>query len=75
MQDRLAGWSRLLFKRLGCRDYARFDYRTAADGRVKLLEVNPSPAWCWDGKLALMAGFARMSYPELLWSILKAARL
>ena len=41
---------------------------------MKLLEVNPNPVWCWDGKLALMAGFARMSYPELLWSIPESAR-
>ena len=34
-----------LFTRLGCRDYARFDFRTGADGVIKLLEVNPNPAW------------------------------
>lgn len=66
--------SELLFERLQCRDYARFDFRTAADGRIKLLEVNPNPAWGSDGKLALMAGFDGIPYPELLQQILETAR-
>ena len=64
----------LLFERLQCRDYARFDFRTGADGEIKLMEVNPNPAWGSDGKLALMAGFAGKSYPELLAMILDASR-
>jgi D-alanine-D-alanine ligase len=63
----------ILFERLECRDYARFDFRTGADGQIKLLEVNPNPGWCRDGKLNLMAGFAGMSYPGLLQSIIGAA--
>jgi D-alanine-D-alanine ligase len=38
------------------------------------LEVNPNPAWCWDGKLAMMAGFAGYSYADLLRMILEAAQ-
>ncbi len=70
----LVEWSVRLFERLGCRDYARFDFRTGADGVVRLLEVNPNPAWCWDGKLAYMTGFAGRDYPDLLARILDAAR-
>jgi len=62
-----------LFERLGCRDYARFDFRADADGTIKLLEVNPNPGWCWDGKLNLMAGFAGHGYTDLLNMILTAA--
>lgn len=62
-----------LFERLGCRDYARFDFRADASGVVKLLEVNPNPGWCWDGKLNLMAGFENSSYGDLLGWILDAA--
>lgn len=72
-RQRLIDYSRKLFARLGCRDYARFDYRADRHGRIKLLEVNPNPAWCWDGKLAFMAGFAGHDYPALLRMILKAA--
>jgi len=40
---------------------------------IKLLEVNPNPGWCWDGKCNLMAGFQGMRYSELLGQILAAA--
>lgn len=61
-----------LFVRLGCQDYARFDWRLDANGTPRLLEVNPNPGWCWDGHLARMAGHADMSYGQMLESILKA---
>jgi D-alanine-D-alanine ligase len=63
-----------LFQRLGCRDYARFDFRIGSDGVPKLLEVNPNPGWCWDGKLNLMAGYAGVRYSDLLRWILEAAQ-
>jgi D-alanine-D-alanine ligase len=63
----------LMFERLGCRDYARFDFRADASGTIKLLEVNANPAWCWDGKLAFMAGFAGIDYAGLLERIVTTA--
>lgn len=66
--------SMLLFERLGCRDYARFDFRADSEGAIKLLEVNPNPGWCWDGKLNIMAGFADMSYADMLRLILEAGQ-
>jgi D-alanine-D-alanine ligase len=62
-----------LFQRLGCRDYARIDFRCDAAGVPRLMEVNPNPAWAYDGKLALMAGFADIPYAEMLRMILNAA--
>lgn len=64
----------LLFDRLGCRDYARFDFREDENQVIKLLEVNPNPGWCWDGKLNMMAEWAGWSYAQLLERILMAAR-
>jgi D-alanine-D-alanine ligase len=72
--NRLVDMSLLLFRRLGCRDYARFDFRADASGRPKLLEVNPNPGWCWDGKMNLMAELEGWSYAELLRRILHAAQ-
>ena len=72
---RLYDHSSMLFERLGCRDYARFDFRADAQGQIKLLEVNPNPGWCWDGKMNYMAGYADMRYAELLEAILQAAEL
>lgn len=63
-----------LFERLECRDYARFDFRADAEGNIKLLEANPNPGWCWDGKLNLMAGFAGYTYTDLLRMILETAQ-
>ncbi|MGD2168387.1 MAG: methyltransferase domain-containing protein [Gammaproteobacteria bacterium] len=61
-----------LFERLGCRDYARFDWRLDANNTPRLLEVNPNPGWCWDGHLARMAEFAGMDYRSMLRDILRA---
>lgn len=69
----LTGWATVLFERIGFRDYARFDFRTAADGTIRLLEVNPNPAWSCEAKLARMAAFEGLAYPELLQTLIDAA--
>jgi len=61
-----------LFQRLGCQDYARFDWRLDSNETPRLLEANPNPGWCWDGHLARMAAFAGMDYPAMLNEILRA---
>ncbi len=73
LEARFEAWGRRLFRRLGLRDYGRFDFRIAADGEPRLMEVNPNPAWANDGKLAFMAGFAGIEYPDMLRLILEAA--
>jgi len=62
----LVNHSRRLFKRLGLRDYGRFDFRRSRDGLIKLMEANTNPPRTCDAKLALMAGFKGMSYPQML---------
>jgi D-alanine-D-alanine ligase len=71
---KLLDYSTLLFERLGCRDYGRFDYRTDTRGKIKLLEVNPNPGWCWDGKMNIMAGFEGLRYADLLRAVIEAAQ-
>lgn len=73
MLSELQSRAERLFVRLQCRDYARFDFRADQDGRVKLLEVNPNPAWSSAAKMAVMARHAGMSYPGLLRLILDTA--
>ncbi|KAH6586991.1 hypothetical protein BASA50_000040 [Batrachochytrium salamandrivorans] len=72
----------VLWERFGCRDYARFDFRCDVGrgdgtddlgGTIKLLEVNPNPGWCWDGKLAYMAKLEGLDYKDMLRMILQAA--
>ena len=71
---KLVDYANILFERLGCRDYARFDFRADADGEIRLLEVNPNPGWCWDGKLNLMAELAGLRYSEMLRLIIDATQ-
>jgi len=65
-------YSKQLANRLGLKDYARFDWRTGVDGIIRLLETNPNPGWCWDGKLNKMAGLAGLAYSDLLAKIIYA---
>ncbi|MBI5345752.1 MAG: methyltransferase domain-containing protein [Chlamydiae bacterium] len=69
----LIDYSIMLFERLECRDYARFDFREDVNGVIKLLEVNPNPGWCIDGKMNIMAGFDNLSYFEFLELIINSA--
>lgn len=73
-EKRIVEWCLILFERLYCADYARFDWRLNAEGEPKLLEVNPNPGWCWDGHLAKMAHIAGKTYSEMLEMIVSAAR-
>ncbi|NBX85863.1 MAG: ATP-grasp domain-containing protein [Proteobacteria bacterium] len=70
-RDEMLVAAKLMFARTNCRGYARFDFRCDSAGRVKLLEVNPNPGWCWDGKMNVMAGFVGMRYSQLLEAILR----
>jgi D-alanine-D-alanine ligase-like ATP-grasp enzyme len=49
------------------------DPAEAADGTVRLMEVNPNPAWGYDAKLAVMADFAGWSYAALLEALVATA--
>ncbi len=53
---------------------ARFDFRADASGEIKLLEVNPNPGWCWDGKLNYMASYEGLRYADLLRMIIEAGQ-
>jgi D-alanine-D-alanine ligase len=73
VEEQMKDWVRILFRRFQLRDYARFDFRVGSDNMPKLMEANPNPAWAYDGKLAFMAGFAGMKYPDMIHKILHAA--
>ena len=50
---RLQGLAEAAFRAMGCRDYARVDFRMDAKGRPFILEVNPNP------DISTNAGYAR----------------
>jgi len=74
-EKKLIEWCIVLWERLECRDYTRFDWRLDDEGSPHLLEVNPNPGWCWDGHLNKMAGYADYTYSQLLGMILKMAEI
>lgn len=83
IEQRLRDACVTLWERFGCRDYARFDWRCdvgrgdgldGLGGTIKLLEVNPNPGWCWDGKLAYMAKMDGLEYKDVLSLILQSAK-
>lgn len=71
---RMTTYAGLLFEHAGCRDYARMDFRTDADGKVRLMDLNAHPMWGEGGMLPTMAGYGGQHYPQFLQSILDAAR-
>jgi len=61
-----------LIERLNLKDYSRFDWRLDSHGNPKLLEVNPNPAWCWDGHLAKAASLANIDYTDMIRKVIKS---
>jgi D-alanine-D-alanine ligase len=53
LRTRLQGLAEAAFRTMGCRDYARVDFRLDAKGRAFILEVNPNP------DISTNAGYAR----------------
>lgn len=62
-----------IFERLGCRDYARIDFRRDANGAIKFLEANPNPGWYWDSFFNIMGECDGLGYHELLDLVIRAA--
>lgn len=63
----------ILFEHLGCRDYARMDFRSDEQGQARIIDVNTHPMWGNGGMLPTMAGYAGQSYAAFLASIIQAA--
>lgn len=70
---RLADASRRVFRALKLRDYARLDFRMAADGRFYFIEANPNPDL--DPHALNRNGcFAGVPYDRVLRTIVESAR-
>ena len=62
------------YQALGCRDFARVDYRVAPDGTPYFLEVNPLPGLNPDsGDLPIMSYKMGWTYQQLIGRVLKSA--
>ncbi|WP_290649837.1 D-alanine--D-alanine ligase [Aquisalimonas sp.] len=70
----MTAYAKLMFERMGCRDYARMDFRADAEGMPRLIDINAHPMWGEGGMLATVTSYQGRSYAQLLESIIDAAR-
>ena len=63
-----------IYRILGCRDYARIDFRLSQDGLLYFLEVNPLPGLKPGfSDLPMIAGFCGVDYNALILRIIETA--
>ncbi len=63
-----------IFETLGCRDFARLDFRLGRDGNLYFLEINPLPGLNpKSSDLPIMAGKMGIDYRHLIIEILNSA--
>jgi len=70
---RLEDASLKIFRILGCRDFARIDFRLDKDGNPYFLEINPLPGLGNHSDLVIMSAMLGISHNELVKKILAAA--
>jgi D-alanine-D-alanine ligase len=61
------------FRQLGCRDYARVDFRVRPNGRPYILEVNPNPDFSPDAGLSAGLTSAGLSHAQFTLQMVENA--
>jgi D-alanine-D-alanine ligase len=69
MRGKLQGLAAAAFRTMGCRDYARVDFRMDAKGRPFILEVNPNPDISTNAGYARALKAAGIEYPAF-WGVM-----
>jgi D-alanine-D-alanine ligase len=73
INERIALASLKVFKILGCRDFARIDFRIGPDGVPYFLEINPLPGLGTYSDLIIMAGKLGWTHQGLIQAVFEAA--
>ena len=60
-----------IYEKLECKDFARADFRVAADGRPWFLEINPLPTFAPDGTFAIIAELMNRDYDAFLAELIE----
>ncbi len=63
-----------VFRLLGCRDYARLDFRVRGDGRPVLIGIQPLETFARNGSFAHAAAAAGLDYDALLLQVAQIIR-
>lgn len=62
-----------LFRAIGCRDFARFDFRLSENNEIYFIELNPLPALFYGGSFDLLGQKYGLSYSEVLRLMINTA--
>jgi D-alanine-D-alanine ligase len=73
INERIALASLKVFKVLGCRDFARIDFRIGPNGVPYFLEINPLPGLGTYSDLIIMAGKLGWTHQGLIQAVFEAA--
>ncbi len=71
--EKIADSSLKVFKTLGCRDFARVDFRVSPEGKPYFLEINPLPGLGSYSDLVIMAKMMGWTHEALIGAVLDAA--
>lgn len=73
LEETLIRLSKKAFLALGCRDFARADFRIDEQGRVFFIEINPLPGLAPHySDYPMLAEFCGVAYDDLVGSVLRA---
>jgi D-alanine-D-alanine ligase len=75
LEAELVRLARLAWDALGCRDFARADFRLDAAGRPVFLEINPLPTFAPDGSFGVLAELEGRPLEALLAEVLQGGLL
>lgn len=74
IEDKMIKTARRIYDVLGCRDFARIDFRIGNDGNIYFIEINPLPGLAPGySDYPMLAEFCGVSYDMLIINILNAA--
>ncbi len=73
VMEKIADSSLKVFKTLGCRDFARVDFRVSPEGKPYFLEINPLPGLGSYSDLVIMALKVGWTHEALIGAVLDAA--
>ena len=71
LKNRLERLAIKAFQTLGCRDYARIDFRISENRRPFVLEINPNPDFSPDGEFGDAAKLQNLTYTDLVREIVE----